>query len=364
MLPELNIKTLSFLPPFILGGMGVGISNATLAAACADCGMGGTIASVGLCGSGYDGGHFVTASGEAFAREVRHARSLTNGVIGANCMVALTNYENLVRVAVDEGVDYIISGAGLPLQLPSYVPEGGPLLIPVVSSARAAEIICRRWSAHYQRLPDAIVVEGALAGGHLGVPYKDIAAWDGGTLLNVCRDVLAVAANWGSPGSPIPVIAAGGLYDGKDIAAALRIGVSGVQLATRFLATHECPLPDTIKNALVAATPDDMVLIKSPVGMPARALRNHFIAEVLAGTTAPAHCFYHCLHTCDPDTTPYCIATAMFNAVEGRTDDSIVMVGSNASRIDHICSVRELVDDLIAETEMSLREPVTEIEAG
>lgn len=354
-LQPLKIKNLVFDPPFILGGMGVSISNSGLAAACANTGMGGTIASVGLCGSMYKGMRYVEESSKAFIREIRQARELSKGVIGVNILFALTNFDELVRTAAAEKVDFIISGAGLPLHLPELLPPDSDVcIIPVVSSGKAADVLIKRWQTRYQRLPDAIVVEGALGGGHLGVKFEEVKQWTPQTLLDIVRDVVVVVAKYETDEHPIPVIAAGGLFDGEDIARAMRAGARGVVLATRFLATEECPLPDNAKQALIDSTVDDMILIKSPVGLPGRALKNKFIDRVLAGQTMPSNCFYHCLKTCDPDTTPYCIGTALLNAVEDKFDDALIMAGYNAYKLDTIVSVKDLVELLVNEANASL----------
>ena len=350
-LPVLGIGHLQIDPPFILGGMGVRSSDHPLVAAVANCGMAGTIASVGLVRMQCKGQAYIEESNAGLVEEIRLSRELSDGVIGVNIMVALTNYGELVRTAVNEKVDYIISGAGLPLGLPALAKDSGVYLIPLVSSARAAEIVCKRWWSRDKCLPDAIVVEGALAGGHLGFSMEEALDWDQSSLESICAEVISVAEGYEKEtGKHIPVIAAGGIWDGSDIARMFRIGVEGVQLATRFLATDECSLPANCKQLLVDAGEEDMVIIKSPVGLPGRAVRNELVDRVNKGEKLPISCPYHCLRTCNPMEAQFCIAAALVSAHEGDDVNGLIMAGYNAYRIREIVPVRQLVDQLIAET--------------
>ncbi|MGE5293744.1 MAG: NAD(P)H-dependent flavin oxidoreductase, partial [Solirubrobacterales bacterium] len=264
--PSLSIGNLQICPPVIQGGMGVRVSGANLAAAVANTGCAGVIASAGL-------GFFENLRGadarklgeEVFRQEIRKARRLTNGPIGVNIMVALTDYENLVKAAVEEKADMIISGAGLPLGLPGSVAGSNILLIPIVSSARTLRIICRRWLDRFNRLPDAVVVEGPMAGGHLGYSPESIADASAATVEQTVVEVVEVANSF----TPrIPVVAAGGIFDGRDIARFLGLGASGVQMATRFVCTDECDVHENFKRAYLDARPEDITIIKSPVGLP------------------------------------------------------------------------------------------------
>ena len=353
-LKPLMIGDLEIKIPIIQGGMGVRVSTAPLAAAVADCGAAGTIASVGL-GYGIEENEtdFPKASREGLEREVRRARELTRGVVGVNIMMALSNYADLVQTTVSEKADFIISGAGLPLRLPELVEGSGIKLIPITSSARAADIIVRTWQKRYSRLPDAIVVEGPLAGGHLGFRPEDLLPHGdkANTLEGLVADTLEVArAHEGSSGKRIPVIAAGGIFDGSDVAKFLKLGAGGVQIATRFVATHECTVADEFKQLYLAATEDDLVIVPSPVGMPGRAIRTKFLDRVMPGARIPFKCSYRCLIPCDPNTAPYCIAKALFNAVKGDVDNAIVFAGSEVTRVDKIVSVKELIDEIVGET--------------
>ena len=356
-LPPLRIGHLEIDPPFILGGMGVRCTDHPLVSAVANCGMAGTIASVGLVRMECRGSAYVEESNAGLIEEIRRSRELSDGVIGVNIMVALTNYEELVKTAVSEKVDYIISGAGLPLGLPALAKDSGVCLIPIVSSARAADIVCKRWWSRGGCLPDAIVVEGALAGGHLGVSQDEASEWDERTLESVCAEVISVARRHEKEtGKHIPVVGAGGVFDGADIVRLFRVGVEGVQMATRFLATDECSLPSNCKQLILDAQQDDMVIFESPVGLPGRAVRNDLVERITRGERLPISCPYHCLRTCNPSEASFCIAAAMVSARNGDDKNGLIMAGYNAYRIREIVPVRKLVDDLVAETLTALRQ--------
>lgn len=360
-LPPLMIgEDLTIPVPIIQGGMGVKVSMMPLVSAVADCGGAGTIASVGL-GFGTEGyeKNFVVASRESLITEIRKGRDMTKGVIGANVMVALSNYEDLVRASVCEQIDFIASGAGLPFKLPEYTEGSTVKLIPIVSSARAAHMIIKTWKRRYNRVPDAFIVEGPLAGGHLGFSYDDIVSGTAPSLESLVGDMVALCADYtGKNGKPIPVIAAGGVYTGTDIANFLRLGAQGVQMGTRFVATVECPVHHNFKMLYCNATEDDVVIIKSPVGMPGRAVKTKFIDEIERGTTIPFQCLYRCLRSCDPTTVPYCIAKALTTALSGDLDNAVVFAGANVARITDIVPVPDLMERLIAEaTETLSRQP-------
>jgi nitronate monooxygenase len=265
-------------------------------------------------------------------------------------MVALSNFGELVTTAIAEGIDVIFSGAGLPLDLPQYLPEGGRTkLVPIVSSGRAARIIAKRWTDRYAHPPDAIVVEGSRAGGHLGFKAEQIddpAFALEALLADVLTEVAPFAAR---AGRPIPVIAGGGIYTGADVHRFLQLGAGGVQMATRFVTTHECDASAGFKEAYLRATPEDLVIIASPVGMPGRAIRNQFLDDVRAGKKMPFTCPYHCIITCDYTNSPYCIALALINAQRGRMAHGFAFAGDNAHRATQIVSVSELVATLLAE---------------
>lgn len=347
-LPTLKIGDLEINPPFVQGGMGVRVSRANLASAVANQGCVGVIAGVGL-GKFEDlpGRDYVRVSEDALREEIRKAREQSRGVIGVNILVASSNYENLVRAAVDEKVDLIISGAGLPIDLPRLANGSNVKLLPIVSSAKAFRIICKKWEKNFKRRPDAVVVEGPRAGGHLGFAFKDVV--EGGTpgLEDIVTEVCE-AANLYDP--PIPVIAAGGIFDGADIARFLKLGASGVQMATRFVCTYECDVHDNFKQAYINAKEGDTTIIKSPVGMPGRAIMSDFVKQVAQGKTVPFKCTYRCLKSCDPTNAPYCICSVLAKAAEGNLEESFVFAGSNVYRCTEIVSVKTLIENLTRET--------------
>jgi nitronate monooxygenase len=339
--------------PIIQGGMGVRVSRANLASAVANEGGIGVIATAGM-GDFLDSSRaqFTGINETALREEIRKARSLTNGVLGVNIMVALSDYDNLVQTSVEEGIDVIISGAGLPLNLPQFVEGKDTKLIPIVSSARTLKIICKRWQHHYNRLPDAVIVEGPQAGGHLGYSYEELEQDTAPKLADILTEVIDVA-NTFTP--TIPVIAAGGIFDGADIAYYLGIGAAGVQMATRFVCTTECDVHDNFKQAYLDATADDIVIIKSPVGLPGKVIKNAFVEKILAGQTIPFKCNYRCLKSCDPRTAPYCIAKVLAMAAEGKMDESFAFAGSNAYKCTEIITVKELVQKLKEEYAAAVR---------
>lgn len=351
-IPTLKIGNLEIDPPIIQGGMGVRVSRAGLAYAVANTGCAGVIASVGL-GPFEDlpGSEFVKVNEEALRSEIREAKSHTSGIIGVNILVALSNYENLVQAAIDEDVDLIISGAGLPLNLPEYLNGKDIKLIPVVSSGRTFKIICKRWKNRFNTVPDAVIVEGVKAGGHLGYSYDNVNEETGPTLEETLKEVIEVVDCF-APG--IPVIAAGGIFDGEDIAHFLQLGASGVQMATRFVCTDECDAHDNFKQAYLDAGIDDLRIINSPVGLPGRVINNDFVEKIKAGQTIPFTCNYRCLKTCEPKKAPYCIAKVLANAAQGKLDESFAFAGSNAYRCEEIIPVSVLVEKLREELSLAL----------
>lgn len=328
--------------------MGVRVSKANLAAAVANEGCAGIIATVGL--ANYEnspGSDFEQGCRVALQEEIRKARQMTDGVIGANVMVALSNYESLVRACVEEKVDMIISGAGLPMNLPAYTAGTDIQLVPIVSSARSLKLICRKWMKDFNRSPDAVIVEGMKAGGHLGYSLEQLEK-NSPTLDEAVVDVLQFTQQLPTP---IPVIAAGGIFNGQEMAHYLKLGASGVQMATRFVCTEECDVDIKFKEAYLDAGPEDITLIKSPVGLPGRVIKNAFVEKLNAGERVPFQCKYQCLRTCDPSTAPYCIAAVLAKASEGNMDEAFAFAGSNAWRCNEIVSVKQLVQTILQEYE-------------
>lgn len=356
-LNDLIIGDLKINPPIVQGGMGVRVSLANLAAAVANEGAVGTIsgALVGGTKSHLSSNESESADVQELIAQIRKAKNLSKGVIAVNIMVALTNYIPLVKAAANEGIDIIFSGAGLPMNLPKLIEGTNTKICPIVSSARTADIICKNWIKKYQYVPDAIVVEGPLAGGHLGYSFKELE--NRSTMPRVediTLEVIKVAEKYGGEyNRKIPVIVGGGVYDGKDIARMLKLGAAGVQIATRFVATHECDVAEAFKQAYIDAKEEDIMIVHSPVGMPGRALRNEFLEKSEKGVIT-FQCSYQCLKTCIPDKSPYCIGDALINAAEGNLKDGFVFVGANVHRVDKIVSVKELMRELVEETEANL----------
>jgi NAD(P)H-dependent flavin oxidoreductase YrpB (nitropropane dioxygenase family) len=352
--PSLTIGDLVAKIPVIQGGMGVGISLHRLAAAvAAESGIGVIAAAMIGMREPDVAANPAAANSRALASELRQARALTNGILGVNIMVALTDFASLARTAILERADLIFAGAGLPMDLPRILRETCEVkkeefrtrLVPIISSARAANILCKRWLARAGYLPDAFVVEGPKAGGHLGFKPEDLDN-PACALETVVPEVLETVKPFEDrQGRKIPVIAAGGVYSGEDIHAFLSMGAAGVQMATRFVATEECDADIRFKQAYVDATQDDVAIIKSPVGLPGRALKGRFI-EALEEGRRNFRCLFHCITTCDPDKSPYCIAAALLNAMKGNLDKGFAFSGANVFRITGITTVRELISSL------------------
>ncbi|MFA4991630.1 MAG: nitronate monooxygenase family protein [Candidatus Omnitrophota bacterium] len=357
---DFNIGDLRIDLPIVQGGMGVRVSSSSLASAVSNEGALGVIAAVGL-GEGAEDEtrDYKTRSRESLSSVIRETREKTRNPFGVNIMCALTNYDDLVRTAQDEAIDVIISGAGLPLKLPSLVTNKKTKLIPIVSSARAAHIICATWKRRYNRLPDAIVLEGPLAGGHLGYSRAELNDKEHYYLQGILKEVLAVVREFETDEIRIPIIAAGGIFDGRDIADVMELGASAVQMATRFVCTNECDASIKYKETYMHAKKEDIVIIQSPVGMPGRVIRNEFVDRITRGERVDFGCVYQCLATCDPKKVNYCIAKALVSAYRGEMDKGFAMCGSNAFRIDKIVSVKELISELVEDARCYLREQVS-----
>ncbi|WP_294142624.1 nitronate monooxygenase family protein [uncultured Sanguibacteroides sp.] len=347
----LKIGNLSISIPIIQGGMGVGISLSGLASAVANEGGVGVISSAGL-GLLYRNlsRDYIEASILGLKEELRKAREKTKGVIGVNVMVAMSNFADMVKTAIAEKADIIFSGAGLPLNLPSFLPKGSTTkLVPIVSSARAARVIAEKWKSLYDYLPDAFVVEGPKAGGHLGFKDEQIndEHYDLEHILpEVIGEVKEIEERYHQE---IPVIVAGGIYTGEDIRHFMDLGASGVQMGTRFVTTDECDASDAFKQTYIDAKQDDIQIIKSPVGMPGRAIFSKFIQKVKEGQKQPKTCMCKCIKTCDISKSPYCIISALYNAFRGNMDNGYAFAGANAFRATCITSVKETFKALLEE---------------
>lgn len=351
--PSLTIGDLSIPRAVIQGGMGVGISLSGLASAVAAAGCFGVISAAGIGMNEPDfSSNYISANNRALTREIRAARAATTGALGVNIMVAMANFAELVKTAIKENVDAIFSGAGLPLDLPSYLTEGSKTkLVPIVSSARAAVILCKKWLSRFGRTPDAFVVEGPMAGGHLGFKAEQIED-PAYVLEKLVAEVVAGVSPYTAPnGRPIPIIAAGGVYTGTDIRRFIELGAAGVQMGTRFVATDECDADARFKQSYIDAAENDVVIIKSPVGMPGRAIHNAFLDQAACGEKTPSSCPYRCIHTCDYQKAPYCITLALANAKKGRFKHGFAFAGKNAWRVNRIMPVAELIGELVAQYE-------------
>ena len=352
---QLVIGDLTIKVPIIQGGMGVGISMSRLASAVANAGGVGVISATGIGIFDLDfSKNYRKANLNALANEIRKTREKTEGIIGVNILVALTDCYELAQVAADTGADILFLGAGLPLKIPVKLLEDrngkGPIkIVPIVSSDRAAKIILSSWGKNYGRLPDALVVEGPLAGGHLGFKKEQINDPDY-SLENILPKVISAVKPFEEKYNiKIPVIAAGGIYTGADIKKFMDMGADGVQMGTRFVATYECDASQVFKDTYINCKEEDIIIIDSPVGLPGRTIRNKFLDDMANGIKKPFKCPWKCLHTCDFINAPYCIALALVNAQKGLMEDGFSFAGSNAYRIDEIVSVKDLFNKLISE---------------
>ena len=350
-------KTLSL--PILQGGMGIGVSLDGLAGAVAACGGMGTISSAfpGL----HDPGFVSDPKGvslQALTRQVRSAKERANGagLVAVNVMVATSQYADSVRTALKAGADAIICGAGLPKDLPKLarqVPESDAALAPIVSSGRAAALICKLWERSAERIPDFVVLEGPLAGGHLGFSPEEASAAQTGnpkSLSSLLKEVLEALAPFRAKyGRDIPVFVAGGVKDGREMAQLMKQGAAGCQFATRFITTQECDASPAYKQVLLAARPEDITIVQSPVGMPGRALRSPLIQRVEAGTQPKPDQCIRCLAPCDPGKAPYCISKALLSAVQGDWENGLFFCGANAGKKNALTTVSQEIEQIMNE---------------
>ncbi|MDA3927402.1 MAG: nitronate monooxygenase [Prolixibacteraceae bacterium] len=344
-----KIGGLNIPVPIIQGGMGVGISLSNLAAAVANEGGVGVISCAGL-GLVYKNSaqNYLQANVDGLKNEIKKAREASKGIIGVNIMAALTNFEDMVRTTIAEKADIIFAGAGLPLNLPSFLkPDSITKLVPIVSSGKAAKILCAKWKNNFDYLPDAFVVEGPKAGGHLGFKREQIEDVNY-SLEQIVPDVVdAVKVFEDQYNQEIPVIAAGGLYNGSDIYEIMKKGAKGVQLGSLFVTTEECDASDIFKQKYIDSSESELEIIQSPVGMPGRAFSNAFLDKVKQGLKVPKTCPFQCIKTCDISKSPYCIVTALFNAAKGNMKNGYAFAGSNAFRATKINTVKEVFAELV-----------------
>ncbi|MCT4508036.1 MAG: nitronate monooxygenase [Tepidibacter sp.] len=350
-LPSLNIGDLIAKVPIIQGGMGVGVSGAKLAAAVANEGGIGVISGVQI---GYKEDDFrinnKLANIRALRREIKRAKDLSpDGIIGVNFLVAMENYKEMVKTAVEEKVNLIISGAGLPKSLPELIKGSKTKIAPIVSSAKAATLISKLWDRKYNYVPDMVIVEGPKAGGHLGFSISELASIENIDLVKIINEVKESLNPFKDKyQKDIPVVVAGGIFDGLDIAKYIKAGIDGVQMGTRFVATDECEAHIDFKKAYINSKKDDIELIKSPVGMPGRAINNEFVKRTKMGNIPVGKC-YNCISGCSPKNIPYCITEALVSAVNGDIENGLIFSGSNAYKLDKIVPVHDLIKELIEE---------------
>jgi len=307
------------------------------------------------------------------------------GAIGFNIMVATKHYDLWVKEAIKSGADAIVSGAGLPVRLPEYAQAAYEemkagiadakenceefckqavkkvKLAPIVSSAKSAQVICRLWDRKYKQVPDFVVVEGPLAGGHLGFSREELAEYGADTkdVPNTynqeaydkeVRSIMEVVKTYEEKYQKhIPVVTAGGIYTHEDVKHQFELGAEGVQVATRFVTTEECDAPDAYKQAYINAKKEDIVITQSPVGMPGRAILNPFLQQIKDGVRPAIKTCFQCLEHCDIKTIPYCITKALVNAAEGDEDNALLFCGSNAYRAEKIEKVDDVMKELVGE---------------
>lgn len=350
----LKIGNLQSKLPVIQGGMGIGISLSKLAGTVAALGGVGVISGVQI---GFKEEDFKYNTKEANFRalkeEIRKAREMApDGIIGVNLMFAMNNYDEMVLCAAESGADLIISGAGLPLHLPKLLKGYKAYAVPIISSKRACDILLKHWYKKYDYIPPLIVLEGPLAGGHLGFSKEDVTTGNV-TLEGILKEVLEVRDKYEAlRGEKISLVAGGGLYSKEDVDKILSLGADGVQIATRFVATEECDAPLSFKMAYVNCKADDIVIVKSPVGLPGRAIKNPFLERVKLKEEGredtglnPNPCL-RCLKECNPSEIPYCITKALVNSATSSADDGLVFTGGSAYKIQKIVKVKEILNEL------------------
>lgn len=343
----LKIGELTAPFPVIQGGMGVGISLSHLAGTVAACGGVGILsaAQIGFREEGFEKDPIGTNL-KVIKKEICKARKIANGgIIGINIMVATQRYEEYVKAAVESGVDLIISGAGLPVDLPELVEGSKTKIAPIVSTVKSAKVICKMWDRHYHRVPDLVVIEGPKAGGHLGFSRKQLEIFTPEVYDQEIRQIIELVKEYEKKYQKrIPVVVAGGIFDREDFLHALELGADGVQMGTRFVTTYECDAAEEYKKAYINVSKENIVLVDSPVGMVGRAVGNTFaLAE---GKKEPVKKCYQCIKTCNPGDTPYCITNALVKAAKGETENALVFCGENAWKCDKIEHVGDILREL------------------
>jgi len=351
-IPKLTIGSITTDIPIVQGGMGVRVSLAGLASAVANEGGIGTISSIGLGDLENSKEKYEEESREALINEIKKAKGMTDGHLAINIMGVLSNAEDLVVASAEAGIKIIVYGAGLPTKIPPLVADYDVNLVPIISSVRIADFILRSWDKKYGRIPEAFILEGPLAGGHLGFTYEQLETPDDYSLEILLPAVLeSIKPYEDKYGRKIPIIPAGGIYTGGDIARMLKLGASGVQMGTRFVVTEECDVSPEFKQAFIDAREEDIAIVKSPVGMPGRAIRNPYLRHLEEGGRHRIRCHYHCLTACKIDKAKFCIADALVKSYFGDVANGLIFCGHNAHRVDKITTVKELFAELVGELE-------------
>ena len=350
-LKPLVIGDLTAKVPIIQGGMGVGISLHSLAGAVAKAGGIGLISTAQI---GFREPDFrqkpLEANLRAIGKELKKAREIApGGILGFNIMVATHDYALYVKEAVKAGADIIVSGAGLPVDLPGLIEGFKTKIAPIVSTAKSANVICKLWDRKYKRTADLVVIEGPEAGGHLGFKKEEISEYTPETYGEEIRRIIQTVRKYGEKyGVEIPVVVAGGIYDSSDVKRVLDLGADGVQVATRFVTTEECDADIKYKEAYINASQEDIRIVKSPVGMPGRAILNPLMKCVSDGVKIPHSPCHRCLAKCSPADIPYCITDGLINAVKGNVEEGLLFCGAKAWKAQKIDTVREAVRELFA----------------
>lgn len=347
----LQIGSLKARIPIIQGGMGIGISLGNLAGAVAKSGGVGIISAAQI---GFKDKLFqkkpLDANLIAMGTELEKARAQADGgIVGFNIMVAMDNYEKYVRKAVEIGTDLIISGAGLPTELPTYVEGSKTKIAPIVSTAKGARTILKYWARKHKRTADMLVVEGPEAGGHLGFKVEDIEPYSQGGFKEEVIAIIELVKEYEEQfDCEIPVVVAGGIHNSQKVEEMLELGASGVQIASRFVATKECDASDAFKEAYINSSKETIRIVKSPVGMPGRAINNEFIEKVMSGVKQTPNKCYKCIAKCIPTEIPYCITEALIKAVSGDVENGLVFCGAHTGEIQGITTVDSVMRELIS----------------
>lgn len=347
MYKPLKIGNLTAKLPIIQGGMGVGISLSSLAGAVAAQGGIGVISTAQIGFSEPDfNKHPLETNLKMIGEHIKRARKIApEGILGVNIMVATQNYAKYVKEAIKNGIDLIISGAGLPTELPEIAKGSQTKLVPIVSSVKAANVILKLWDKKNNVAPDAIIVEGPKAGGHLGFKKEEVEHIDQVNYDEEIKNIIELTKEYEKKyNKEIPVIVAGGIQNKEDMEHYFSLGASGIQVATKFVTTEECDADIKYKQAYIDCKKEDIVIVKSPVGMPGRAIKNAFVERTFLGKIPIKRC-HNCIISCNPAQTPYCITDALANAAKGNLDEALIFCGAEAYKEDRIRTVKDVLDD-------------------